>query len=40
LTGMTGIDDPYEAPESPDLVLTPDDGGAVAAATRVLALLD
>jgi bifunctional enzyme CysN/CysC len=40
LTGMTGIDDPYEAPESPDLVLTPDDGGAAAAATRVLALLD
>ncbi len=40
LTGMTGIDDPYEAPESPDLVLIPDDGGAVAAATRVLALLD
>jgi bifunctional enzyme CysN/CysC len=37
---MTGIDDPYEAPESPDLVLIPDDGGAVAAATRVLALLD
>ena len=40
LTGMTGIDDPYEAPESPDLVLIPDDGRAVAAATRVLALLD
>jgi len=40
LTGMTGIDDPYEAPGSPDLVITPDDGRAVAAATRVLALLD
>jgi bifunctional enzyme CysN/CysC len=40
LTGMTGIDDPYEAPESPDLVIIPDDGRAVAAATRVLALLD
>ena len=40
LPGMTGIDDPYEAPESPDLVLIPDDGRAVAAATRVLALLD
>ncbi|HJO20795.1 MAG TPA: adenylyl-sulfate kinase, partial [Acidimicrobiales bacterium] len=40
LTGMTGIDDPYEAPESPDLVLTPDDGRAVAAAIRVLALFD
>ncbi len=40
LTGMTGIDDPYEAPESPDLALTPDDGRAVAAAIRVLALFD
>ena len=40
LTGMTGIDDPYEAPESPDLVLTPGDGRAVAAAIRVLALFD
>lgn len=39
LTGMTGIDDPYEPPESPDLVLTPDDGPAVAAATRILDLL-
>ena len=39
LTGMTGVDDPYETPESPDLVLTPDHGPAVAAATRVLDLL-
>ncbi len=39
LTGFTGIDDPYEAPEAPDLVLTPADGAPVAAATRVLDLL-
>ncbi len=26
LKGFTGIDDPYEAPEHPDLVLRPDDG--------------
>ena len=39
LTGMTGVDDPYEPPESPDLVLPPDHGPAVAAATRVLDLL-
>ena len=40
LTGMTGIDDPYEAPESPELELTPSDGDAVAQAARVLAVLD
>ncbi|MEQ8718375.1 MAG: adenylyl-sulfate kinase [Acidimicrobiales bacterium] len=26
ITGFTGIDDPYEAPEAPELWLTPDDG--------------
>ena len=26
LKGFTGIDDPYEAPEHPELVLRPDDG--------------
>ena len=26
LTGFTGIDAPYEPPDEPDLVLTPDDG--------------
>jgi bifunctional enzyme CysN/CysC len=40
ITGFTGIDDPYEAPESPDLRLTPDDGDPAAQAGRVLALLD
>lgn len=40
ITGFTGIDDPYEAPEAPELRLTPDDGDAEAMAARVLALLD
>jgi adenylyl-sulfate kinase len=39
LTGFTGVDSPYEAPEHPDLRLTPDDGGAEAQARRVLDLL-
>jgi len=39
ITGFTGIDDPYEAPASPELVLTPADGDPVAQARRVLALL-
>ena len=40
LTGMTGIDDPYEAPLRPELVLHPADGDAAGQAGRVLALLD
>jgi bifunctional enzyme CysN/CysC len=40
IRGFTGIDDPYEAPEHPDLRLTPADGGPGAQAARVLALLD
>lgn len=40
LTGMTGIDDPYEAPESAEVELTPSDGDAVAQAAKVLAVLD
>lgn len=40
ITGFTGIDDPYEAPEHPDLRLTPADGDAAAQAARVLALVD
>src|SRR4051794_7447150 len=39
ITGFTGIDDPYEAPTAPDLVLTPSDGDPVAQARAVLALL-
>ena len=39
LTGFTGIDDPYEAPLHPELVLTPADGSPADQAARVLALL-
>ena len=39
ITGFTGIDDPYEAPESPDLVLTPAEGDPATMAARVLGLL-
>jgi bifunctional enzyme CysN/CysC len=39
ITGFTGVDDPYEAPASPDLRLTPDDGTPYDQAARVLALL-
>jgi bifunctional enzyme CysN/CysC len=37
LEGMTGVDDPYEAPAAPDIVLTPAD--AALAVDRVLAAL-
>jgi bifunctional enzyme CysN/CysC len=40
ITGFTGIDDPYEPPEHPDLRLTPADGDPAAQAARVLALLE
>jgi bifunctional enzyme CysN/CysC len=39
IKGFTGIDDPYEAPEHPELVLRPDAGDAGAMAALVLALL-
>jgi bifunctional enzyme CysN/CysC len=39
LTGFTGIDAPYEAPTSAELVLTPADGDPAAMAAAVLALL-
>ena len=39
ITGFTGIDDPYEPPTSPDLVLRPADGDAAAMAATVLAQL-
>ena len=39
ITGFTGIDDPYEAPPSPELVLRPDDGDPAAMASLVLAAL-
>src|SRR4029079_7852630 len=39
ITGFTGVDDPYEPPTSPELVLTPADGDPDAQARAVLALL-
>ena len=39
ITGFTGIDDPYEAPVSPELRLVPADGDADEMAARVLTLL-
>lgn len=39
ITGFTGIDDPYEVPDAPELRLTPDDGSPDAQAHRVIALL-
>ena len=39
IPGFTGIDDPYEPPERPDLRLTPADGDPAAQAARVLTLL-
>ena len=39
ITGFTGIDDPYEAPLEPELVLRPEDGDATAMAAAVLELL-
>jgi bifunctional enzyme CysN/CysC len=39
LPGFTGIDDPYEPPEHPDLRLTPTDGDPPTQAALVVALL-
>jgi bifunctional enzyme CysN/CysC len=39
LTGFTGIDAPYEPPDSPDLVLRPTDGEPAAQASRVLEVI-
>jgi bifunctional enzyme CysN/CysC len=40
ITGFTGIDDPYEAPDAPDVILRPSDGDPAAQAALVLAALD
>lgn len=37
ITGFTGVDDPYEAPHSPDLIL--EEGDAAAQSARILTLL-
>ncbi|WP_421120458.1 adenylyl-sulfate kinase [Aquihabitans daechungensis] len=39
ITGFTGIDDPYEAPEAPELTLVPEDGDPEVQARAILALL-
>jgi bifunctional enzyme CysN/CysC len=39
ITGFTGVDDPYEAPVEPELVLRPEDGTPAAMAAAVVALL-
>ena len=39
LKGLTGVDDPYEAPTSPELVLQSADGDAATQAALVFALL-
>ncbi len=36
ITGMTGIDDPYEAPQHPEYRVTPDDGSASEIAALLL----
>ncbi|HEU5473533.1 MAG TPA: adenylyl-sulfate kinase [Actinophytocola sp.] len=40
ITGFTGIDDPYEAPRAPELVLRPEDGDPAAMAVAVRRVLD
>lgn len=40
ITGFTGIDDPYEAPFTPDLVLRPEDGDAARQAAAILDSLE
>jgi adenylyl-sulfate kinase len=39
ITGFTGIDDPYEPPANPELVLRPDAGDAATLAAQVFVLL-
>ncbi|HVX17657.1 MAG TPA: adenylyl-sulfate kinase [Acidimicrobiales bacterium] len=39
VTGFTGVDDPYESPLHPELVLTPADGDPLAQAGRVADVL-
>ena len=39
IRGFTGIDDPYEAPDAAEVVLTPEDGEPDAQASKLLAFL-
>lgn len=40
ITGFTGVDDPYEPPSAPELVLRPSDGSPDVQAALILAVLD
>lgn len=40
ITGFTGIDDPYEPPVSPELVLRPEDGSPEAQARKMIEFLE
>ena len=40
ITGFTGVDDAYEAPETPDLVLRPDTGDPGVMASMIVDMLD
>jgi bifunctional enzyme CysN/CysC len=40
ITGFTGVDDPYEPPGAPELVLRPGDGDPATMAAAVLAILE
>jgi adenylylsulfate kinase len=40
IKGFTGIDDPYEPPHQPELILKNDEGSVAEAAARVIALLE
>ncbi|MCQ4150792.1 adenylyl-sulfate kinase [Rhodococcus qingshengii] len=40
ITGFTGVDDPYEAPTSPELVIRPEDGTPTELALRIMEVLD
>ncbi len=40
ITGFTGVDDPYEAPERAELVLRPEDGDPVAQAAKIMEYLN
>ncbi|MBT2269121.1 adenylyl-sulfate kinase [Rhodococcus erythropolis] len=40
ITGFTGVDDPYEAPAGPELVIRPEDGTPTELALRIMEVLD
>ncbi|NLE81346.1 MAG: adenylyl-sulfate kinase [Rhodococcus sp.] len=40
ITGFTGVDDPYEAPENPELVVRPEDGSPGELAAKIMSELN